>query len=95
MAIMSLSLNAFSCMDGMAGHTGKAYEQAQHDDSNHQDHTDLCSPFCACACCSVPVVVSPVFLVPTPVLIFTAEYNSLPFPSTTDVPFSVWQPPQL
>lgn len=63
-----------------------------------QDHTafkDGCSPFCTCACCSVPTFVQNTSIsveVPQQTL---AEYTQKSFGKAIGAEISVWQPPKL
>jgi hypothetical protein len=59
----------------------------------HADHVDLCSPFCACACCAgMTVVKSAVF---APVLAVIPELHAPAFAATRSAPRPlVWQPPK-
>jgi hypothetical protein len=60
----------------------------------HKDHTDSCSPFCTCSCCSLP------FQVEKPCI--EIKDNSLPrtvlfyfnSPIKSLFSFSIWEPPK-
>lgn len=61
--------------------------------AQHADHVDLCSPFCACACCaSVTVAKVVVFSL---VLTATPECHALACATKVSAPRPlVWQPPE-
>lgn len=70
-----------------------------HDEDSHQEHTDLCSPFCYCSCC-----MSQAFCFGNNIQ--HAEFSKIDFhlsvlnvirPTNIPLqPFSkIWQPPKL
>ncbi|WP_461789441.1 DUF6660 family protein [Pedobacter sp.] len=85
------------CMDSSAFvRSGQATSiQSSHEGQSHSKIKDACSPFCMCACCSVPTSV--------PYTTFTFAAPELPavlytektFGKATSAELSVWQPPRL
>lgn len=62
--------------------------------SEHQHMEDVCSPFCSCACCSIPMSNSAYTF---------AEFNDSKMPNVDSIielqlphpPFKIWQPPKI
>lgn len=56
--------------------------------------TDVCSPFCSCACCSIPVVVRPAPQSDTDIAVPFHNYTVYLMPILNKVPQAFWQPPR-
>ena len=64
-----------------------------HEDDDHNEEDD-CSPFCACACCSVPVNTNVYQTIITePLLPQLAVLSPESLCSSPD--FDIWQPPKI
>ncbi len=70
------------------------YESVKTSSEQH-NKTDECSPFCSCACCSIPTVSQTLLAItfhpPVHLSVYT-EYRQGEF---INVSIPVWQPPQL
>ncbi len=97
MAVLLLSFSFFPCGDKVE--CVKEYSMAVIENSSHDGHdhnTELCTPFCSCACCSivfyseVPVkTISPKYIFPSEKFpIFSTVFHNNVF-------YSIWHPPQL
>lgn len=101
-AILVLTLNGMPCSDaGMPEHgnngTTNARSSAAAQHSSDEEHEDLCSPFCQCACCSLAYAL-PLTLPPGTIL--KTDWNEQQFASfqqhcPAGIALPVWQPPQL
>ncbi|WP_244307383.1 DUF6660 family protein [Flavobacterium fluviatile] len=102
LTIYLLSLSAITCADAdMYSSVSKSAEisQSNHNEgTSHKGETDLCSPFCSCACCGIQVVNNlnaisfdfPVIIPEIPPKV--SQYQSILISSFTG---SIWQPPQI
>jgi hypothetical protein len=99
MAIIVLVLSCMPCMDEGVDmkvikdkkELSKSHNQQEED----EDHSDACSPFCTCSCCSG---FSPVYSFAAIATLFPAcstNYCSLYISSVIEISLPVWQPPQL
>lgn len=63
---------------------------------NEQHHEDFCTPFCACACCTTPIIMQsvPTFEVPYFDISYTKTPSFYKFIASSFCG-SIWQPPQL
>ena len=96
LSLYILALIAIPCIDRPVDHPLQKTEIAQNTSGSHQHECDHCSPFCACNCCTSPVIQ----------MDFNIQFDSLSFLqecfSTEYTPAfvscysgSIWQPPQL
>jgi len=96
--MLVLTLSCVPCADGICVvstcQDKVAFAKApghQHD----REHSDACSPFCQCACCT-SVLVSPAFMnISRPAnnsaRLWAADLSA----DIMDISLPVWQPPQL
>lgn len=97
-AILSFSLILLSLVPSAEGWLGGAckdeIEIQNSSESNHQDEErDSCAPFCACACCRVPlssVLVTYKAIGKNPSVTFKEEVVL----NDSIVLFKIWQPPK-
>lgn len=62
--------------------------------TDHEHVEDICTPFCSCACCSIPIANSAYAI---------AEFNDSKMPDADSIielqfshpPFKIWQPPKI
>jgi hypothetical protein len=52
LSFYSIALTALPCGDEVIVNDAQSISITQNTDSNHNNHLDLCSPFCACVCCA-------------------------------------------
>uniref|UniRef100_UPI00373FC89A DUF6660 family protein n=1 Tax=Kaistella palustris TaxID=493376 RepID=UPI00373FC89A len=70
----------------------------QHDkNSEKQQHSDNCTPFCTCNCCGAQLSVVSVKLLifPEDAPIYSEKINSYHSLFQPGIPSGIWQPPQL
>ncbi|TAN20462.1 MAG: hypothetical protein EPN37_01545 [Chitinophagaceae bacterium] len=95
MFMLVMVLQLAPCADLYASNRSQQQEIIVNAATHHQDKHDVCSPFCYCACCAVPVVVNtPINFVPDSPTCFAVCVTHLPG-KYIDVSLPVWQPPQL
>ncbi|CAM3287985.1 hypothetical protein FLLO111716_01120 [Flavobacterium longum] len=91
------ALSALPCADG-DNITATAKKEITNQEKHADDHQDLCSPFCVCACCgtymlnyapTLPFVAKPKSQVVTQA---ASLYKST---LVSSYQHSIWQPPQL
>lgn len=62
---------------------------------HHQEHLDLCSPFCSCSCCATQITISPLLnfeiTMQSEIRTFVIIDNTVPH----TLYFSIWQPPKI
>jgi hypothetical protein len=61
LSIITITMSALPCDDDLVVNSGNLTVITSNSSSDHHDGlSDLCSPFCTCACCSI-VVTQPIF----------------------------------
>lgn len=94
-----LFLSVWPCADGCL--KLRADKQATVvftiDDHSHEDGScsDLCSPFCGCACCGTVLEPGQEFQFAFTVFSFSSVRYEALVPTLPTTPLSYWQPPQL
>ncbi|MCO5247510.1 MAG: hypothetical protein M9887_00960 [Chitinophagales bacterium] len=96
MSIYLLALSCMPCNDVDVLYTDAQVcltDQANHD---HHEHTDACSPFCACACCHVNSIEPPHtdFVVQIPEITDKNVHTYYQF-FIQDYDLNIWQPPKI
>jgi hypothetical protein len=96
MAILVLALSVMPCADtnAMIDNHAKT-ELTQASPQQHNQSSDVCSPFCHCACCAgftITHFTSSFTVIPVPV---NKQLNSFLPSEVIDITLPVWQPPQL
>ena len=71
--------------------SSQAHQQEAED---HEEEGDDCSPFCACACCQVPIVSLTPIVATSPSQI-TADFTFIPIEQGLNPNFDIWQPPKV
>lgn len=79
-----------SIMEGNA-----KYESVKKTTEQHQNKTDECSPFCTCACFSLPTVAQTLFAVAFHPPIYPPAYTDYRQGEFINISLPIWQPPQL
>lgn len=93
-----LFLSVLPCSDRVECADHARMENSQNTDhQNHKHETELCSPFCTCACCGVTIVYVPNISLPLKnsieqqyiplISLYTFHYASADYGS-------IWQPPK-
>ncbi len=101
-AIMVLALSCMPCSDtGIFTHGNNSRVTTSHTQTTQhipgEEHQDLCSPFCQCACCSLAYALP---FACTPGTWVKAGWSDQQFVSfvshcPSGIALPVWQPPQL
>ena len=93
-----LLLALLPCGDEVECMDEERYETAFNDNTrqDHENHSEICSPFCICACCGqvLNVLTTPYFALKPhfSVSSHTAFYKD---PYFEIIPIAIWQPPKL
>src|SRR6218665_203084 len=96
-AVYMLLLGSIPCGDGRdCIEDSVIAKTTQQDTPSHEDHKEHCTPFCACACCAVPIIVQPgaiafmqQFSILSPkVKLYAEDFSSCNL-------HNIWQPPKV
>lgn len=98
LSVIMLGLGCLPCSDGKAFNstreTVNISAQAHQDET--QKHTDVCNPFCSCACCGVTQVSQSIpsfdLQIPDHSSTYLDTYSAFPLIA---IALPIWQPPQL
>jgi len=96
LSIYTICLVSAPCVDEVLPCNILVSEQTDHQHSGApSDHSDACSPFCICSCCSVPVTIAQNAYICHPFFAFQRSIiaGSSQFISSFTVNF--WQPPKI
>lgn len=95
LSIVILAFSATTCSDELFGHAPDAGGYSLSDaGAPHQEHVDFCSPLCACGCCAASVILPMGYRIPVQADLSNFVYSEAPAGIVSDVPNTVWQPPQ-
>lgn len=93
---MILALMYVPCEDAVVKYDGTSIANViDKDFSQKHANSDICTPFCTCACCTTPTVALVQFHVihhPVSIKVLLGEHIVGKF---IDVSLPVWQPPQI
>ncbi len=64
-------------------------------EEHHQEHTDTCSPFCSCSCCSLQITFKAIQAFNIISNEETRLFTNLKILFHPTIYFSIWQPPKL
>ncbi|WP_155990052.1 DUF6660 family protein [Terrimonas ferruginea] len=97
MAFMMLALSILPCRDNPGSEPSAAIYtlSSQHDPHQHEDHKDVCSPLCSCACCATSSVTAPAIEFTTAAVHHHPGICGFRSGSLRQMAIPVWQPPQL
>ncbi|WP_370584487.1 DUF6660 family protein [Parapedobacter sp. ISTM3] len=98
LGMVLLALSMLPCTDSYAAGTSLIRETHQtHSHENRRAAGDLCSPFCACGCCSTPVVIkfSMCYGMVIPAPLPERQYPLYRFTFTPSFINNIWQPPKI
>jgi len=90
-----LALVILPCNDtcGMDEHsTPLTISQAQ---DYHDADNDICSPLCACSCCSSHVIIPSSLVLITPGFFVKRDFSEYTVIQDMRPQYSIWQPPRL
>lgn len=76
----------------------RAHAEMTADSGEHEHASDMCSPFCSCACCGVQMLRQDFafsFTIKTPVAFFQKPSSTYQSRLQSDYCGSIWQPPQI
>lgn len=103
LAILFFGISTLPCTDNEnAGqevaevevHVHASDVSGDHSHSDHEDHTDGCSPFCTCSCCGVAITMPPVVNTEFSLLPARIEHTAIWLGDNSFAYLtSVWQPP--
>jgi hypothetical protein len=66
------------------------------DQQQHNDSKEACTPFCNCSCCPASAFYSPLSKIEVSKVNFQSEkFPQFDFAFTSNVSYSIWQPPKL
>jgi hypothetical protein len=95
LAALMLALVFVPCKDNCEDEQHQINQSVQSTTEHHQEHNDICSPFCVCACCSMSATVQyyAAFILNNPLVVkqLSAIYRS----GFSEFHYSIWQPPKL
>jgi hypothetical protein len=102
--LLSIYLIILSCMpcadtkEDVHEYSFLEVENTKHEEHSHDQHNDLCSPFCTCNCCSSQILVYS----DIQSLFFPLQFEEIKMISsfyktifTSNFYGSIWQPPQI
>jgi len=95
MSVYLLALVVLPCNDtcGDQEHvTPLTISQAQ---DHHDAEKDVCSPLCACSCCSSQVIIPSSLVLITPTLPLKRDFSEYTVIHDMGPQYSIWQPPRL
>jgi hypothetical protein len=94
MAVIVLGLSSMPCADDIAADAKAKTEISKSLDHNESEDSDVCSPFCQCACCAGISFQNFYLPISAPHTVAEKSYSSfLPTPLIR-FSVSVWQPPR-
>lgn len=83
------------CSDALVLEGNVKYESVRTSSDHHHNKTDDCSPFCSCACCSIPTVSQALLAIAFHPPVHLPVYTEYTEGKLVNVSLSIWQPPQL
>ena len=96
LAMLVLIMNCLPCADQQELILAEKHAHTAPAPHDHQEHTDLCSPFCHCACCATFLVVhQPLILSEKQETLLRPPYSTYLSQKIAEVSLPIWQPPQL
>lgn len=97
LSIIILTLCSMPCADVYSQSTDVLKESSQAPKSSHEEHKDLCSPFCYCACCSTVSIAPQLQVTQLSVILTNPESLYCDFRRAVeiDIYLPIWQPPKV
>lgn len=71
------------------------HQQDSKRSHDHQGNADDCSPFCICACCHAPVLLSVTIFPSAPIALLATDVPIHVDDHTLEFIPSIWQPPRV
>lgn len=91
-----LMLNAIPCIDVSVDDCMNKTDLGQGgQDSQHQNDSDHCSPFCTCNCCATSVIFQEMPVLLKSFSIIEKQYIPLSTGFFSDPTDNIWQPPKI
>jgi hypothetical protein len=96
LALVMLTMSILPCRDNPGTEPAATHSLAsQQDQHQHEDHKDICSPLCSCACCATSsITVAPIEFSPQ-LVHHHPDACGFRSGSLRQMAIPVWQPPQL
>jgi hypothetical protein len=97
LAVTILVLSSIPCKDEAFVKNGDEakVELSAPLENQDQDHSDVCSPFCPCSCCSAFANTHLIIVDAGWIPECSNNYSSLYIGSVVEISLPIWQPPQL
>jgi len=83
------------CADGCDNSAHNKELTVQAAQEHHQEHKDLCPPFCSCSCCSTQITMAHFSYVSFTPPVFIQTFSLLEHPFISSFFSSIWQPPKI
>ncbi|MES2620358.1 MAG: DUF6660 family protein [Bacteroidota bacterium] len=93
-AFYTLSISVMPCNDVHEGSKNAVITSAQAED-HHQDHNDICSPFCICSCCQGFVALTSFSEATLSPFIASSNFSFYTEKFFSSASAAIWQPPKL
>lgn len=96
-ALLFAVLTCFPCSDGDLCAHDAPDDHAVTISEHHTDAgaADICSPLCACSCCSTHVQLPVAFSFESHTPLLMAHQSSLNLPFVQAIDYAIWQPPRV
>jgi len=95
LAITIMVIILVPCADGCDSNIHNEDTTYKNALEHHEEHNDICSPFCSCSCCSTQITVSPLTNFEIVKYIVSKTFVTIATPFHHTLYFSIWQPPKL
>jgi hypothetical protein len=93
LAFIVLSLSLIPCSDKMGVNDAQASTEAHSDHAG--SHTEECTPFCTCSCCSTSIVFSSETIVIAKIPLLISQNSFFYQEGESYFSHSIWQPPKI
>ena len=93
-AFYTLSISVMPCNDVHDG-AKKAVTTFTEAQDHHENHNDICSPFCICSCCQGFVALTPFHPVTISETILVSNFSHYSKKFISSAFASIWKPPKL
>jgi hypothetical protein len=91
-----LALSCLPCGDSNEQEIKEAITISETNEEQHDDCDETCTPFCACACCSVSPFFNPIGKIQVvKTILQQPQYFHAKETGLSEVLSSIWQPPKI
>ena len=94
-ALYMLCMTLIPCADACSVDSHEKPVSVETAQEHHHEHSDICSPFCSCACCSAQLH----FSIIEPIIVFNPSVNRIFVIINQSfhqaIYFNIWQPPKI